>query len=451
MKKICVLAFLALFSPTMILAQSCLPEGITFYSQAGIDNFQANYPGCTEIEGDVTIGYDGYQTDITNLDGLSVLTAIGGFLYINTNENLVNFSGLDALETIGGDFTVEDNDLITNFTGLGGLTWIGGDFYVIENDNLANFSGLNALTTITGLFEMGHNLTFSALTGLEALTTTGGLKMNYIHNMPTMEGLSALSLINGDLLISSCHGLTSFAGLTLLQEVTGVININENIGLESVSGLEALTTVGGGLMFGNNNLLTSLAGLINLSEIGGSLTIGGSDLLPDLDGLESLTTIGGQLQISGNNQLISIDGIDGINAQTIGSLEIRYNPMLSECDVKSVCDYLQIPGGIVNIMNNASGCNSESEVETACGTPVQEEAAVVGFAIHPNPANNNIILTFPENFVPEAISVYTLTGRKVLSWVPSGNSVDVSEINRGIYILEVTASGKVLREKLVIQ
>ena len=33
----------------------CLPEGITFSTQAEIDNFQTNYPGCTEIEGDVVI------------------------------------------------------------------------------------------------------------------------------------------------------------------------------------------------------------------------------------------------------------------------------------------------------------------------------------------------------------------------------------------------------------
>jgi len=57
-------------------SQPCLPSGITFSTQEQIDNFQTNYPNCTEIEGDVIIE----GNDITNLDGLSVLTAIGGFL-----------------------------------------------------------------------------------------------------------------------------------------------------------------------------------------------------------------------------------------------------------------------------------------------------------------------------------------------------------------------------------
>ncbi len=57
-------------------SQPCLPSGITFSTQEEIDNFQSNYPYCTEIEGDVIIE----GNDVTNLYGLSVLTAIGGFL-----------------------------------------------------------------------------------------------------------------------------------------------------------------------------------------------------------------------------------------------------------------------------------------------------------------------------------------------------------------------------------
>jgi len=49
-------------------SQSCLPDGIEFYSQSEIDNFQTNYPNCTEIEGDVAIT----GLDIYNLNGLSV-------------------------------------------------------------------------------------------------------------------------------------------------------------------------------------------------------------------------------------------------------------------------------------------------------------------------------------------------------------------------------------------
>ena len=66
--------YIALFFFTTT-AQSCLPEGIVFTNQSQIDQFQINYPNCTEIEGDVVIGF-WLGTNITNLNGLSILTTL---------------------------------------------------------------------------------------------------------------------------------------------------------------------------------------------------------------------------------------------------------------------------------------------------------------------------------------------------------------------------------------
>ena len=79
---------------------TCLPEGVTFSTQTQIDNFQTNYPNCTEIEGDVLIN----GSDIINLNGLSVLTSIGGNLWIKINSSLTSLTGLEGLTSIGGDF-----------------------------------------------------------------------------------------------------------------------------------------------------------------------------------------------------------------------------------------------------------------------------------------------------------------------------------------------------------
>ncbi|RLD59692.1 MAG: hypothetical protein DRJ05_06040, partial [Bacteroidetes bacterium] len=107
MKNLALLFILAFFIQSVASSQPCLPDGIEFTTQAQIDNFQTNYPNCTEIEGDVTIAGD----DITNLNGLSVLTSIGGALTINgdmgvTNSNLTSLTGLDNLTSIGGDLKI---------------------------------------------------------------------------------------------------------------------------------------------------------------------------------------------------------------------------------------------------------------------------------------------------------------------------------------------------------
>lgn len=76
MKKIIYLIAAVAMSHSLAFSQPCLPEGITFTTQEQIDNFQSNYPGCTDIMGTVLIE----GNNITNLDGLSVITSVGGYL-----------------------------------------------------------------------------------------------------------------------------------------------------------------------------------------------------------------------------------------------------------------------------------------------------------------------------------------------------------------------------------
>ena len=73
MNKFTATIVLALFAFVFVSAQGCLPEGITFTTQEEIDNFQVNYPGCTQIGGDVTIGSDWWSpSNIVSLEGLNV-------------------------------------------------------------------------------------------------------------------------------------------------------------------------------------------------------------------------------------------------------------------------------------------------------------------------------------------------------------------------------------------
>ena len=149
-----------LFSLTLILGQiiviaqcdnSCLPDGISFFSQSSIDDFQINYPGCTEIEGHVNIIGD----NITNLNGLNLLTAIGGELKLNHTGALTDLNGLNLLQSIGGDFTINNADALTNLVGLDNLQSIGGDFYIDRSDSLVDLIGLNNLTSIGSNLQIG--------------------------------------------------------------------------------------------------------------------------------------------------------------------------------------------------------------------------------------------------------------------------------------------------------
>ncbi len=72
MKHLFLLPAFLLLSQTILFSQGCLPEGITFTTQEQINNFQTNYPGCTEIEGAVKLLGHIEANSINNLNGLRV-------------------------------------------------------------------------------------------------------------------------------------------------------------------------------------------------------------------------------------------------------------------------------------------------------------------------------------------------------------------------------------------
>src|SRR5210317_503102 len=101
MKKhvILIIAFLLPVLNFIYTQSPCLPEGITFTSQAQIDSFPINYPGCTEIEGDLKID-EHIHGNITNLDSLYSITSIAGNMSVGGNKALMSLSGLESLTSV---------------------------------------------------------------------------------------------------------------------------------------------------------------------------------------------------------------------------------------------------------------------------------------------------------------------------------------------------------------
>ncbi|RLD81708.1 MAG: hypothetical protein DRJ15_03630, partial [Bacteroidetes bacterium] len=189
-----IILFICLLSPGQLLAQSCLPEGIEITTQGQIDSFAINYPGCTEIEGDVHIEGE----DISNLNGLITINAIYGDFFIGGfnggNPSLETLSGLDNLINIGGDFWIEDNDVLINLIGLSNLTTIGGDFSVERNDSMVRFIGLENIELISGTFRIISNDGLINLNGINNLSSVG--KSLDVFNNNKLEEIDALQSID---------------------------------------------------------------------------------------------------------------------------------------------------------------------------------------------------------------------------------------------------------------
>jgi hypothetical protein len=179
MKKISTLIILAFVIHTIAYSQSCLPEGIRFYFQSDINSFPIDYPGCTEIEGDVEI----LNSSINNLEGLSQLTKIGGSLNISSLSNNHAFTTLDGLEnltSIGKDFTLSANQSLSDISALENLKSVGGDLNISSNSALQYLTGLENLDSIGGNLLIRANNTIESLTAFENLTVIGGdIDINY--------------------------------------------------------------------------------------------------------------------------------------------------------------------------------------------------------------------------------------------------------------------------------
>jgi len=337
----------------------CLSGSTEFDCQADIDNFQATYPGCTEIEGDLWI--NGY--DITNFNGLNVVTSIGGnvmlgFYDAGNNPLLTNLDGLNNLSSIGGHFQIYTNLNLKSLSGLEGLNYIGGGFSLMHNDSLTDFTGLNNLTSIGGNCFIFNNQNLTNCAGLESLTSIGG----ELH-----------------------------------------FGVNDN--LNSLNGLENLNSISGNLMIYNSIGLNNLTGLEKLNYVGGSFHIGYASIR-SVEGLQALTSIGGNMIIENNYMLTSMAGLDNVNPNSISNLTIKNNTALTTCAIQSICDYIVEPNGSIEIYNNASGCNSQEEVETACETLSLEENSInQDFSLAPNPSSGRLTINFnldapsPVNFV----------------------------------------------------
>ncbi|MBW6492861.1 MAG: hypothetical protein K0B15_16885 [Lentimicrobium sp.] len=288
MKKIILLlAALALIYANAI-SQGCLPEGITFYFQEQIDNFQTNYPGCTEIEGIVTIN----GTGITNLNGLNILTSIGWGLVIGNNvsgnPSLTSLTGLENLASIGGSITIggryQGNPSLTSLTGLDNLTIIGSDMLIGYNNTLTSLTGLENLTTIVGEFTISNNSSLSTCDAgwlCDYLSApTGAVNIygnatgcNSIYELATACG-GITCLPYGNYYFHSQSDIDNFqAAFPNCTELQGDVYMSGN-DITDLSGLDLVTSIGGGLWI-YNSPLTSLTGLDNLASIGGNLTIGG--------------------------------------------------------------------------------------------------------------------------------------------------------------------------------
>lgn len=80
-----------------------------------------------------------------------------------------------------------------------------------------------------------------------------------------------------------------------------------------------------------------------------------------------------------------------------------------------------------------------------------KQNAIAGLSIYPNPVSNGTLFIDTNANAEKKVVVYNVLGKQVLSTTISGNSINVGNLNSGVYIVKVTEEGKTATRKLVIR
>lgn len=240
-----------------------------------------------------------------------------------------------------------------------------------------------------------------------------------------------------------------YGGCTII--LGDVIIIGEDI--TNLNGLANITSIRGELLVANNPSLKDFTGLNNLRSILGSLQVGnylnGNSSLISFSGLENLDSIGSILFISKNQSLTDISAIENMKFNGYEIL-IQDNPLLSYCHIQSICNYLENPSCNAVFKNNSVGCNSLVEVTNNCLESIQSINTVGEFFVYPNPATDQIQLSSSETKIILNLKILNIKGQTVLIKYNSFEKIDISELDSGLYIIELVTKERLIRQRLVI-
>ncbi|TXI85783.1 MAG: T9SS type A sorting domain-containing protein [Crocinitomicaceae bacterium] len=420
----------------------------------------------TTIDGDVTI----QNLDITSIDALNGLTSLGGSITISGNQS-TGIAGFGALTHIPGNFTIELNTYLNFIHGFTNLQKIGtdenlGNWTISDNPGIQFMFDYPTLDTITGRLTISNAPAIADnITAFEELDFVDALHL-VATGFDHLTAFSNLTRIGQDLAIQSNSSLMDLAGmeniiefttsqgiieisgnmqLSDLDELTGInfnsplsITIQDNDNLLNVNGLSSITGDLGQfaeLIISDNFLLNDLTGFSGITAVS-NLVIDNNTDLSSINGLNGFThfnsALNAGIQLTNNPSLTSISGLNGVDVNTITSVNIQNNSSLATCNENWICDYLGSSSPNATISNNATGCNSDTEVSSTCGLGLIDEQQI-HVTIFPNPAETFIEIEGLESGVME-LEIVNLEGSSLIK--TQLLHVDISTLPAGVYFVK---------------
>ena len=145
---------------------------------------------------------------------------------------------------------------------------------------------------------------------------------------------------------------------------------------------------------------------------------------------------------------IEENGCDGNSMQTF-SLGYAYSQGYYAALYTSNGD-LRISGNS-GVADTTSGSNQVMNFMTPLNSLATgiDEFKEIAFNIYPNPAVNEINISVEDNAQIDIINIYNQLGQKIVQENNVTNTMDISSLPKGIYIVELVSGASIVRKKLI--
>ena len=301
--RLLFLAFFLTFSPISLRAQEVVHTGDLIIEDFGSLFTIPNFTTITRVTGSVILR----GGTLTSAPPLATIQTIEGNLEVKglTSASFTSLTGfLPALTNVGRDVIIQNNAALTRIDGLMVLTSIGGSLQI---GGVGDDEGNPVLEVLVGV--KGSVMPpVPAVPAFEALTTLGGSLIiannGVLNNSPLFDNLPS---IGGSLRIQNNAMIPTLPSINMLATIGADFHIEDMPLPTALPDYPLLTSVGGNIVLRNNAALSSCCSFLEiLNSPSGTVNITGNAI-----GCESRSGVSDNCYTGGNLNIDNVNKVPG--------------------------------------------------------------------------------------------------------------------------------------------
>lgn len=193
----------------------------------------------------------------------------------------------------------------------------------------------------------------------------------------------------------------------------------------------------------------------------GTTPLPSPDLVPtvaDNGAILALSGTNGKIVLASNNTLVTaVSDANVVDFVGFGSANI-YEGSSAVAVLSNTTAAVRANNGCQDTNNNGTDFavteptpRNSATPANVCGTAGTEKNTIADLKLFPNPLSGNVLNVTSNSNADKTIAVYDVLGKNVLNAKVTNETVNVSALTSGVYIVKITEEGKTATRKLVVK